>query len=60
VPNYEMNFPLHGPTHIKTDPQFEKKTGRIILYPFPLRLKIFIRKMISVFHLDWVVPKKKK
>ena len=50
--SYAVDFPLKHPKTVLIDPVFEKKIGKIILYPFGMRtkLKIFraVRKMLRV------------
>lgn len=50
--SYPLDFPLQHPTALLPDPVFEKKIGKIILYPFKIRsiqnLSAFIRKILKV------------
>ncbi len=50
--SYPIEFPLKHPETLLLDEEFEKKIGKIILYPVKSRLILFasrtIRKMISV------------
>lgn len=50
--SYPIDFPLKHPTTVMLDPVFEKKIGKIILYPFKMRIKgklsRFIRKKLKV------------
>lgn len=39
IPTKPMEFPLRHPSTIEEDKVFDKKTGKIILYPVALRLK---------------------
>lgn len=47
LPTYELEFPLIHPKSLLIDRQFEERTSRIIVYPFSLRLKIFIANKIK-------------
>lgn len=44
--SYSIEFPLNHPTEIKTDPIFEKKVGKIILFPLKMRLRL---KMARIY-----------
>lgn len=44
--SYPLQFPLQHPATVLPDPVFEKKIGEIILYPFPLRIKGKLSRMI--------------
>ena len=44
--SYPMVFPLKHPEGVQQDPVFEKKIGRIILFPWQLRAKASISKCI--------------
>lgn len=39
VPTKPLEFPLHHPVNIEQDELFNKKIGRVILLPLPLRIK---------------------
>lgn len=45
--SYSIKFPLKHPQEIKQDPVFEKKIGKIILYPWKLRVRIKTVKAIK-------------
>lgn len=46
MPSYAMEFPLKHPATILPDPVFEKKIGKIILYPFQQKIKNRLSKPI--------------
>jgi len=50
--SYTIDFPLKHPATVMLDPVFEKKTGKIILYPFKMRmigkLSRLIRRILKV------------
>ena len=43
----KLEFPLIHPKEVKVDKKYEKKVGKIILYPFSYRLKIKISRMLK-------------
>ena len=44
--SYPIEFPLNHPKTILLDPIFEKKIGKIILYPLRMRIKIRIARIM--------------
>ncbi len=50
--SYPLKFPLKHPSTVLIDPLFEKEIGKIILYPFSIRLKASVsrslRKLLKV------------
>lgn len=44
--SYKLQFPLQHPVTVMLDPVFEKKIGKIILYPFKQRFKSGIARII--------------
>lgn len=52
--SYAIDFPLQHPSTVMLDPVFEKKIGKIILYPLKARivgkLSRFLRKILKVPH----------
>ena len=50
--SYLIDFPLQHPKEIKQDPVFEKKIGRVILYPLKNRVIGRVSRIIrAVFHI---------
>ncbi|ABX43849.1 glycosyltransferase family A protein [Lachnoclostridium phytofermentans] len=47
IKSFPLEFPLIHPSTIIPDKEYEKKVGKIILYPFSLRLKIKISLIIK-------------
>ncbi len=43
--SYPINFPLNHPEKIQTDKLFEKKIGKIILYPFLMRCRLKLARL---------------
>lgn len=52
--SYPLTFPLNHPKTLLTDPVFEKKIGKIILYPLGMRIKNFF---FRILHKVLRVPK---
>lgn len=52
VPTKPLEFPLHHPTVVEQDTLFNKKIGKIILLPLPLRVKnkcfSFVKKVLGI------------
>lgn len=50
--SYPLELPLQHPSTVMLDPIFEKNIGKVILYPFILRIRIkavrFLKKMFKV------------
>lgn len=46
---FPIEFPLHHPKTVLPDPKFEKLIGNIILYPFRMRMRIRIAKLLHNF-----------
>lgn len=44
--SYPISFPLKHPTAVMIDPVFEKKIGKIILYPFGMRVKMAVLRLV--------------
>ncbi len=42
--SYPLTFPLNHPETLEADPVFEKKIGKIVLYPLLLRIKVSISR----------------
>jgi len=47
IKSYPLEFPLKHPSVLLPDANFEKRVAKIILYPFNLRLKSFIIRVIK-------------
>lgn len=47
--SYPLSFPLHHPATVQIDPIYEDKINRIILYPWYLRLKTNVKRVLKVF-----------
>ena len=45
--SYPLDMPLKHPTEIRVDKKFEKKIGKIILYPFLFRVRIAISNLVK-------------
>ncbi|MBP3590869.1 MAG: glycosyltransferase family 2 protein [Clostridia bacterium] len=44
--SYSLSFPLNHPEKLAIDPVFEKKIGKIILYPLRLRIRVSISRIV--------------
>lgn len=56
IKSYSLEFPLIHPTVVLPDRNYEKKVGKIILYPLSMRCKFAIKRWISdsikyIFHM---------
>lgn len=47
LPTFELSFPILHPKEIVINPDFEKKLGDIILFPFSYRLKGVLNRVIK-------------
>ena len=47
--SYPIVFPLKHPEKVEIDKKFEKRIGKIILYPFKMRLRIKLAKFVRKF-----------
>ena len=48
LPTYKLEFPLLHPKVVLTDKTFEKKISKIIVYPFAMRIKMYIANAIKM------------
>ena len=55
--SFPIQFPLKHPSAVLTDPVFEKKIGKIVLYPWRMRFKAFVS---AVVRRMFRVPKNKR
>ncbi len=59
MPSYPLSFPLRHPSSIKINNDYERKIAKILLYPFNIRMKLFLSILIrKVFNISEEKPLK--